>query len=107
MDLAAAFGVTSSTIAQIKMGLIYRDRPRPKLRCDFCTRPESDEPPKLKVRPFSLIVADARSKRTTRGAGTIILCDRCWRETAGKRTRRALLLARAEARRRPIGTVAA
>lgn len=61
-------------------GTIVR-RPRP-LRCDLCATDNEQ----AKVLRFTLIRrAYQDGYPTTRAAGGINLCERCWRDTGGRR----------------------
>lgn len=63
--------------------------PPPDLRCDMCDIPAGEPSFRgpAKVLRFWLIRPSYRSdgRQTTRGAGALNLCQRCWETTAGRR----------------------
>lgn len=84
-SLALEYSVSRSTIYFVlgrKPGRVGRP-PRPITVCVICGRgPSSDRG----VRRFSLRVAVNKS-RTSRGAGSIELCEACWRRVAAPNRR--------------------
>ncbi len=58
----------------------------PTRRCDLCSVTEGKG---IRVIRFSLVarVFVPGKPRSSRGVGTILLCDRCWRNTGGRRRR--------------------
>lgn len=70
--------------------------PPPKLgtlRCDVCATWASDPTPgrkRVRVLRFSLVRSiDVAGRHTTRGAGAIQLCERCWSHGPAKRQHRS------------------